>query len=129
MARKAVVRQIAEEVQELTPLEEQIARAEEEREEPDEPLDEPVTYYNPVCTAEKFRKPGTSYFMRFSGGRTQVHTRKEEETVRSVLAAYGRDKPDRWRGDDRAKPWECKKCLFISANTDAIDDHRDRYLH
>ena len=127
--RKARIREFAEEVRELTPLEQQLARAEEEREEPDVPLDENVVFNNPYCPDEKFRKPGTSYFIRFAGGRFEATTVKEKEMAIAVLSAYGKNKVERWTGEDRAKPWECKKCVFISKNTDAIDDHRDRFLH
>ncbi len=126
-ARKAEMREIAE-VHDYTPQDQHQSRIEEENAIPDVRLAEPVMYYNPITPHEKFRMPGTSYFVRFSSGGYEAQTEKEEDMVRRVLAGYGRDRPDRWRGDDKEKPWVCKRCGFMSKNDNAIDDHRETGL-
>jgi hypothetical protein len=123
-AREAVMRE-ARPVMEPTSNDLHAMRVREEQERVPVVLDEPVYYYNPIVPDEKFRRPGTSYFTRFAAGGFVANTDVEEEMVRRVLAAHGKDRPDRWRGNDKEKPWECKRCGFISRNEAAIDDHRE----
>ena len=117
-----------------SPLVESILEAEIEREQIEmagdgDILDEPVTYYNPICVNESFRVPGSLYFRRFAAGRFTCERKSEESRVRAALAAYGADKVERWRGNNRGTPenpkfWECKRCVFVCANDEAIEDHQ-----
>ena len=83
----------------------------------------PVPYYNPAVINERFAMDGQTYKLRFANGRFIARDGREETAVRNALAAYGRDKADRWRGDDRKTEWVCKKCGFRTRNDFAKDDH------
>jgi hypothetical protein len=122
--REAVMRE-AQVVHNPTANDLHMMRVQQEQERVPVELDEPVYYYNPITPDEIFRIPGTSYFRRFSAGGVVCTTDVMEEAVRAVLAGHGRDKPDRWKGNDRSKPWECKRCGFVTSNENAVDDHRD----
>lgn len=87
----------------------------------------PVPYYNPVVVDERFALEGQTYKLRFAGGRFVARDAAEEAAVRNALRAYGKDKPDRWRGDDRRTEWVCKKCGFRTRNDNAKDDHEGRH--
>jgi hypothetical protein len=121
--REAVMRE-ARQIHEPTINDLHRMRVQEEEERVPVEYDEPVYYYNPITPDESFRIPGTSYFRRFAAGGVAVTNDVMEETVRAVLAGHGTDKPDRWKGNDR-KPWECKRCGFVSSNENAVDDHRE----
>jgi hypothetical protein len=94
----------------------------------DEPGDEeatvvyPISYYNPKVLNERFYIPGNPYPMRFTNGRYVAKTAQEELAVRKALAAYGRLKPDRWRGDDRSKEWVHRSTGFRTFNEAARED-------
>lgn len=122
--RRAQVREVIEAV-ELSPVDLAIERADQERAQ-DTPLDEPVTFYNPMCPNERFRLPGSTHFVRFAAGKFEAQTELQKAAAIKLLSAYGRGKADRWMGDDRERPWLCKKCGFISRNEAAVDDHRER---
>lgn len=83
----------------------------------------PVPYYNPAVVNERFAMDGQTYKLRFANGRFFARDEREETAVRNALAAYGSDKADRWRGDDRKTEWVCKKCGFRTRNDNAKDDH------
>ena len=87
----------------------------------------PVPYYNPRCIDERFAMEGQTYRLRFANGRFIATNDQEEMAVRNALAIYGRDKADRWRGDDRKTEWVCKKCGFRTRNDNAKDDHEGRH--
>lgn len=87
----------------------------------------PVPYYNPFVIDERFTMEGQTYKQRFANGRFIATDSALEEAVRNALRAYGRDKPDRWRGDDRRTEWTCKKCGFRTRNDNAKDDHEGRH--
>ena len=83
----------------------------------------PVPYYNPAIPDERFAMEGQGYKLRFASGRFIANDPAQEEAVRNALKIHGRDKPDRWRGDDRRSEWVCKKCGFRTRNDNAKDDH------
>jgi hypothetical protein len=133
MARR---QRVVEEDEIVNPSVARVLQAEMERQEMEgqERYETPVVYYNPVCIHERYRLPGTSYFRRFAAGRAEVNFPSEEKMVRNVLASYGAGKADRWKGNNRGteehpKFWDCKKCNFISANDESIEDHREALGH
>lgn len=83
----------------------------------------PVVYYNPLIPDERFRVPGSGGHEKFVGGRYVAIDAAREQAVRNALVAHGRDKPDRWKGDDLRREWTCKHCGFHTANLNAQDDH------
>lgn len=89
----------------------------------------PVVYYNPRVMEERFSISGNSYMHRFRYGRYVATDATGEAAVRQALAAWGADKPDRWKGDDMRREWQCKKCGFRTRNENAKDDHELYDLH
>lgn len=87
----------------------------------------PVPYYNPFIVDERFALEGQTYKLRFAAGRFVARDAAEEAAVRNALRVHGRDKADRWRGDDRKSEWVCKKCGFRTRNDNAKDDHEGRH--
>jgi hypothetical protein len=88
----------------------------------------PVVYYNPKIIDERFFVEGNPYAVRFTSGRFVARDAVEEKSVRAALAAYGRNKPDRWRGDDRNKEWVDRSTGFRTFN-DAVKDDFEQYHH
>lgn len=84
----------------------------------------PKTFYNPIVIDERFYMPGSAYPVHFASGRYVAVDSATEEGVRSALAIYGKDKPERWHGDDMKREWVCRQCGFRTRNTDAQDDHQ-----
>jgi hypothetical protein len=82
----------------------------------------PVSYYNPKVLNERFYVAGNPYPQRFTNGRFVARNVAEETSVRAALAAYGRGKPDRWRGDDRSKEWVHRATGFRTFNEAARED-------
>lgn len=95
-----------------------------------EPAFEPVPYYNPIVTDERFLiLDGPGHMRRFHAGRFVPQSAAEETSVRAALRRYGPGKADRWRGDDMNKEWVSKKGDFRTRNEDAREDyetHRDK---
>jgi hypothetical protein len=78
-----------------------------------EPLSEyPKVFYNPKVMDEQFMVAGSPYRKRFVRGRFVANSLADEQAARKALAAYGRDRAERWQGEDRSVPWNCKKCGF-----------------
>jgi hypothetical protein len=90
-------------------------------EEPVEPK-YPVVYYNPKVPDEKFLVGGSPYKHYFNNGRYLAHNEAQELAVRGALRAWGPDKPDRWKGDDRPVR-TFKNTGFTSGNQNVIDDY------
>ncbi len=82
----------------------------------------PIAYYNPKVPDEMFLVGGSPYKHYFNNGRYLAHNETQETAVRNCLRAWGPDKPDRWRGDDR-KVRTFKNTGFTSGNQDVIDDY------
>jgi hypothetical protein len=79
----------------------------------DEPAsDYPKVFYNPKVIDEQFMVAGSPYRKRFVRGRFVANSLADEQAARKALAAYGRDRADRWQGEDRTVAWNCKKCGF-----------------
>ncbi len=126
-AKRAIVREVLEGEVTLTPgelmMEKSLAEAAD-----DEPLEEPIDYYNPWSPYERFRLPGTTSIVRFMAGRYQVSTRRQREGVRALLKSHlgsASIDPDELSGHDKKKPWVCKNCGFTALNDVAVDIHRD----
>lgn len=97
---------------------------------PAEPkVEYPIPYYNPRVIDERFAVPGQSYKARFAGGRYVATTKADADAVEAALKAWGPDKPERWKGDDRKSEWTCKKCGFRTRNDNAKEDHEAYGLH
>lgn len=86
----------------------------------------PIAYYNPIIIDERFVIGDGLYRQRFRNGRFIATNEEEERAVRAALAIHGKDKPDRWMGDDMRKTWTCNKTGFTTANENAKDDYQDR---
>jgi hypothetical protein len=72
----------------------------------------PKVFYNPKVMDEQFMVAGSPYRKRFVRGRFVATNAADEQAARKALAAYGRDRAERWQGEDRSVPWTCKKCGF-----------------
>lgn len=83
-------------------------------------------YYNPRILGERFKvgEGPMAPFVPFRNGRFVPENAEQEDAVRRALRAYGPDKPERWKGDDRPL-WRCRRCGFHSGNSRAIVDHED----
>lgn len=93
-----------------------------------EPVSEyPKVFYNPRVIDERFRVVGSVYSKRFVQGRFVALDANDEASVRGALRAWGRDKPDRWAGEDRDSEWVCRKCSFRTLLDQAKYDHE--YIH
>jgi hypothetical protein len=93
-----------------------------------EPVSEyPKVFYNPRVIDERFRVVGSVYSKRFVQGRFVAMDANDEASVRGALRAWGRDKPDRWTGEDRDSEWVCRKCSFRTLLDQAKYDHE--YIH
>lgn len=84
----------------------------------------PKVFYNPIVIDERFYMPGSAYPVHFAAGRYVATDDGTEEGVRAALATYGKDKPERWSGDDLKREWVCRECGFRTRNSDAQDDHQ-----
>lgn len=82
----------------------------------------PVTYYNPRIMNERFYVIGSPYPQHFVNGMFTCNNPNDEASVRKALAAHGRDKADRWRGNDRRLPWKDKATGFTTLNDNARYD-------
>lgn len=87
----------------------------------------PVVYYNPKVIDEQFYIVGSPYRKRFVNGRFVATDEVEEAAVRACLAAWGKEKPDRWKGDDRKRAWTDAKTGFTTLNDNAKYDFE--YFH
>lgn len=96
---------------------------------PEPKAEYPVPYYNPRVIDERFAIPGQSYKARFAAGRYVAAGKAEADAVEAALRAWGSDKPERWKGDDRKSEWTCKKCGFRTRNDNAKEDHENYGLH
>jgi hypothetical protein len=93
-----------------------------------EPVNEyPKVFYNPRVIDERFRVVGSVYSKRCVQGRFVALDANDEASVRGALRAWGRDKPDRWTGEDRDSEWVCRKCSFRTLLDQAKYDHE--YIH
>lgn len=72
----------------------------------------PEVYANPKVINEQFYVIGSPYRRRFVNGRFVANNMTERTAVRACLAAWGRDKPDRWKGEDRKIEFVDKKTGF-----------------
>lgn len=99
------------------------------------PVFEPVPYWNPRIPDEAFfavrREPDgkerlDAYPLRFVAGLFVASNPEQEAAVRRALAAHGRHAPDRWKGNDRGKEWQCRRCTFRTYNDNAKDDHEEK---
>ena len=89
----------------------------------------PKVFYNPKIINEQFMVLGSPYRKRFVRGRFVATNRNDEVSVRGCLAGHGRDKADRWCGEDRGKAWSCSKCDFTTLLDAAKYDHELYHDH
>ena len=114
---------------ELEALRAQLAATETPKPEPVSDDAYPKVFYNPKVINEQFMVVGSPYRKRFVRGRFVATNRNDEVSVRGALAAHGRDKGDRWCGEDRSKAWECSKCDFTTLLDAAKYDHELYHDH
>lgn len=98
-------------------------------------------YYNPLIKDERFVcfTPWGAKMLRFNAGVFVASNPEEEIAVRNMLLVHGKDKPDRWHGNNRyhserygggPKPnWQCPKCSFATGNEEAQLDHENSRIH
>jgi hypothetical protein len=77
----------------------------------------PIPYYNPKVIDERFYVMNSPYAQRFVLGRFVARNATEEASVRACLSAYGRDKPDRWKGDDSNGTLDPRRVEFVCRHT------------
>jgi hypothetical protein len=82
---------------------------------PDEPLAEPVRFWNARYPEYRLRIPGRSRAVQFWGGSFLAKTVRELTAARN--AAFTRE------GDDLEKPRKCPHCQWPCWNEGAADDH------
>lgn len=77
----------------------------------------PIPYYNPKVIGERFYVMNSPYAQRFVLGRYVARDATEEASVRACLAAYGKDKPDRWKGEDANGAIDPRRVEFVCRHT------------
>lgn len=89
----------------------------------------PVSYYHPIIPDLRFKVEYQAQPYRFMGGRFVANDPTEEEAVRRTISYYGKDKPERWKGDDMKREFTCRHCNFRTFNSNAQEDHQNARQH